>query len=199
MILLIDNYDSFTYNLVQFLGGLGAELTVAQNDRISLEEVEEMDPSHIVLSPGPGRSERAEDFGICRALIQARMKSTPILGVCLGMQGIAEVFGGRVISADQIMHGKTSQILHDARGLFASLPVPMEVMRYHSLVVDPQTLPNELEVSAYTPESGDAPRTIMGLRHRRWPLFGVQFHPESIGTPQGPALLRNFLSLRLSG
>jgi len=188
VILVLDNYDSFTYNLVQYLGELGAAMRVARNDKISVAEVERMAPEAIVISPGPGNPDGA---GVSLALIRRLHASTPILGVCLGHQAIGQAFGGTVSRARKQMHGKTSHIHHDGRGVFAGLPQDFEATRYHSLVVLDDGLPSELEVSARA-EDGE----IMGLRHRRLPVEGVQFHPESILTAEGKALLRNFLGLR---
>jgi len=185
MIVVIDNYDSFTYNLVQYLGELGAELQVYRNDRVSLEEIERQRPSHIVISPGPGDP---EDGGISNDVIRHFYQDTPILGVCLGHQCIAHVFGGQVERAPRLMHGKTSAIYHTGQGLFAHLPNPFTATRYHSLIVQ-EPLPNELEVSAFTLEG-----EVMGLVHRQHPLFGLQFHPESILTLEGKQLLENFLA-----
>jgi len=185
MILMIDNYDSFTYNLVQYLSDLGAEVTVWRNDRFSLEEVSALDPGLIVISPGPGRPERA---GLTMALIKRFAETYPILGVCLGHQAIGAVFGGRIVRAERIMHGKTSEIRHDGRGVFAGLPNPMTATRYHSLLIERGGLPERLEVCAETAEG-----EIMGVRVRGLPVAGVQFHPESILTPAGKSLLRNAL------
>ena len=187
MILVLDNYDSFTYNLVQYLGELGATMRVARNDKITVEEIERLEPEGIVISPGPGYPDGA---GISLALIRRFHETTPILGVCLGHQAIGQAFGGTVSRARKQMHGKTSRIHHDGRGVFAALPQDFEATRYHSLVVLDQGFPALLEVSARA-EDGE----IMGLRHRRFPVEGVQFHPESILTGQGKALLRNFLGL----
>jgi len=187
VILVLDNYDSFTYNLVQYLGELGATMRVARNDKISVEEIERLEPEGIVISPGPGTPDGA---GISLALIRRFHQSTPILGVCLGHQAIGQAFGGTVARAQKQMHGKTSMIHHDNRGVFASLPQDFEATRYHSLVVLDEGFPADLEISARA-EDGE----IMGLRHRRFPVEGVQFHPESILTGQGKALLRNFLGL----
>jgi anthranilate synthase/aminodeoxychorismate synthase-like glutamine amidotransferase len=187
MILVLDNYDSFTYNLVQYLGELGATMRVARNDKITVEEIERLEPEGIVISPGPGNPDGA---GISLALIRRFHETTPILGVCLGHQAIGRAFGGTVSRARKQMHGKTSRIHHDGRGVFAALPQDFEATRYHSLVVLDQGFPALLEVSARA-EDGE----IMGLRHRRFPVEGVQFHPESILTGQGKALLRNFLGL----
>jgi len=192
MILVLDNYDSFTYNLVQYLGELGATMRLARNDKISVDEVARIAPEGIVISPGPGYPDSA---GISLGLIRRLHASTPILGVCLGHQAIGQAFGGKVSRARKQMHGKTSHIHHDSRGVFEGLPQDFEATRYHSLVVQDDSLPADLEVSARA-EDGE----IMGLRHRRLPIEGVQFHPESILTSQGKALLRNFLALaRVSG
>jgi para-aminobenzoate synthetase component 2 len=188
MILVIDNYDSFTFNLVQYLGEMGQELRVFRNDAISLSEVESLAPANIVLSPGPGRPENS---GIIIPLIREFAGKIPILGVCLGHQAIGAAFGGDVVQAPQIMHGKTSDIFHDGRTIFSDLPNPFRATRYHSLVVAPETLPACLEVSAKT---GDG--VIMGLRHRGMTVEGVQFHPESILTETGKKMLSNFLNLR---
>ncbi len=187
MVLVIDNYDSFTYNLVQYLGELGAEVRVVRNDRITVEEVADLKPERVVISPGPCTPTEA---GVSCALIQAFAGRLPILGVCLGHQCLGQAMGGRIIQADRLMHGKTSPIQHDGRTIFAGLPCPFEATRYHSLIVDRATLPSSLEVSAETPEG-----EIMGLRHRAFHLEGVQFHPESILTKPGKDLLRNFLTL----
>jgi anthranilate synthase/aminodeoxychorismate synthase-like glutamine amidotransferase len=185
MMLIIDNYDSFTYNLVQYFGELGADLVVKRNDQITLDEIAEMHPERICISPGPGTP---LDAGISNDLILRFGPTTPILGVCLGHQCIGHVFGGEVIRADRIMHGKTSPIMHEGDGVFRSLPNPFEATRYHSLIVRRESFPAELEVIAET-----AQREIMGLRHRRYPIQGVQFHPESIMTSVGKQLLLNFL------
>jgi anthranilate synthase/aminodeoxychorismate synthase-like glutamine amidotransferase len=185
MMLIIDNYDSFTYNLVQYFGELGADLVVKRNDQVTLDEVAEMHPDRICISPGPGTP---LDAGISNDLILKFGPTTPILGVCLGHQCIGHVFGGEVVRADRIMHGKTSPIMHEGDGVFRTLPNPFEATRYHSLIVRREGLPPELEVTAET-----AQREIMGLRHRRYPIQGVQFHPESIMTGVGKQLLLNFL------
>ncbi|MBI2724099.1 MAG: aminodeoxychorismate/anthranilate synthase component II [Chloroflexi bacterium] len=186
MLLLIDNYDSFTYNLYQYLGELGAEVEVVRNDAVTVEDIEQMAPDRIVISPGPGHP---DDAGISKDVIRRFGERTPIFGVCLGHQCIGEVYGGVVDGAGEIMHGKVSQVTHDGRGVFAGLTSPIPVTRYHSLAIRPETVPADLEVSART-ESG----VIMGVRHRRLPVEGVQFHPESILTPDGHHILRNFLS-----
>jgi anthranilate synthase component 2 len=190
MILVIDNYDSFTYNLVQYLGELGSEVRVVRNDAASIESISALQPARIVISPGPGRPEHA---GITMDVIRQLGSSIPILGVCLGHQAIGAVFGGAVVRASTPMHGKTSTIEHDGRGVFAGIDGPFVASRYHSLIVSDDGLPDELEVTARTRED----RTIMGLRHRDRPIHGVQFHPESILTGEGMRLLRNFLEKRL--
>jgi len=188
MIAVIDNYDSFTYNLVQFLGELGAELKVWRNDQVTVEEIAAENPSHIVISPGPGTPEK--DSGVSNDVIRRLGPTTPILGVCLGQQCIGYVFGGRVVRAPRLMHGKTSAIYHTGKGIFEGIPSPFTATRYHSLIVA-EPVPDELEVTAFTAEG-----EIMGLRHRRYPIFGVQFHPESILTQYGHELLRNFLAVK---
>ncbi len=191
-LLLIDNYDSFTHNLYQLIGGLGVDVRVVRNDQITLDEVAEMAPSHVVISPGPGHPKNDRDFGVCRAVIDAYAATTPTLGVCLGHQGIGHGLGASVVRAPQIVHGKTSVITHDGTGLFAGLPTEIEVMRYHSLLVADDTLPDTLRVTARTQEDN----LIMAMQHVEWPLFGLQFHPESIGTPDGATMMRNFLAVR---
>jgi len=188
MILVIDNYDSFTYNLVQYLGTLGAAPSVYRNDALSVEEVGALGPDAIVVSPGPCTP---ADAGISVPVIQRWGAEIPILGVCLGHQAIGEAYGGRVVRAGRVMHGKTSRILHDGTGLFTGVPSPLTVMRYHSLLVEHATLPDELEVVAV---AEDDPTEIHALRHRIHPVFGVQFHPESILTDSGMAMLSNFLT-----
>ncbi len=184
-ILMVDNYDSFTYNLVQYLGILGAELTVMRNDHMTLEDVERLEPDGIVISPGP---KAPRDAGISKEVIRRFGPHIKILGVCLGHQCIGEAYGGRVGRAPQVMHGKTSPILHDGRGVFAGVTSPFEAARYHSLAVLPEELPGCLEVSARTPDG-----VIMGLRHREFPVDGVQFHPESFLTDAGMHILKNFI------
>ena len=184
-ILMIDNYDSFTYNLVQYLGELGAEVTVRRNDAIDIAGVRAVKPGAIVISPGPCTPKEA---GISVELLKTFAGEIPILGVCLGLQCIGEAFGGKVVRAGRLMHGKSSPILHDGKTIFAGLPRPFDGMRYHSLVVDEHSIPDCLEVSAATAEG-----ELMGLRHKRYRIEGVQFHPESIGTAVGKDLLRNFL------
>jgi anthranilate synthase/aminodeoxychorismate synthase-like glutamine amidotransferase len=194
VILVIDNYDSFTYNLVQYLGEMGEDLRVERNDALTVEEVEALAPQAIVLSPGPGTPAEA---GVTVPLIRRLGARVPTLGVCLGHQAIGEAYGGRVIRAPRgVMHGKTSPVLHDERGLFAGLPSPLRVMRYHSLVVEHDTLPACLEVTA---RAADDPTEIHALRHRSHPVWGVQFHPESILTQEGKRLLANFLKLARAG
>jgi anthranilate synthase/aminodeoxychorismate synthase-like glutamine amidotransferase len=187
LVLVIDNYDSFTYNLVQYLAEIGAEPVVFRNDAITPAEIAALNPSHIVLSPGPCTPNEA---GICLDLIKEFTGRVPILGVCLGHQAIGQAFGGRIVRAPRLMHGKTSPIHHDGRTVFRNLPSPFTATRYHSLVVAPEGLPDVLEVSAWTAEG-----EIMGVRHREHPVEGVQFHPESILTEYGRELLRNFLDL----
>ena len=187
MILMIDNYDSFTYNLVQYLGQLGEEVAVRRNDEITLVEIEAMQPEAIFLSPGPCSPEQA---GITVDVVRTFHPRIPILGVCLGHQAIASAFGGKVVRAGRIMHGKTSPILNDGRTIFEGLASPFPAGRYHSLLVERETLPDCLEISAET-EEGE----IMGLRHKRWPVEGIQFHPESILTPGGKRIIRNFLKM----
>jgi anthranilate synthase/aminodeoxychorismate synthase-like glutamine amidotransferase len=187
VLLLIDNYDSFTYNLVQALGRLGGRAEVARNDAITLREARRRAPTRLIVSPGPGEPKGA---GVSTKLIRSFAGRIPILGVCLGHQCLAAAFGGRVRRAAQPMHGKTSRVRHDGRTIFAGLPQPFEAMRYHSLVVDEERLPADLEATARTDEG-----ELMGIRHRRWPVEGVQFHPESYRTEAGLALLENFLSL----
>ena len=191
MVFVLDNYDSFTYNLVQYLGELGAEVEVRRNDQVTVEEVEQMRPQRIVLSPGPCTPQEA---GISIALIRRFAGKVPLLGVCLGHQAIGAAFGGEVVRAPNLMHGKTSQVEHDGNTIFRDLPSPMTATRYHSLIVAEKGLPKDLEVSARTRER-DGDSIIMGLRHRRFPVEGVQFHPESVLTSQGKHLVRNFLAL----
>ena len=187
MLLVIDNYDSFTYNLVQYFGELGADLLVRRNDEITPEEIAALRPERICISPGPGTP---EDAGVSNEVIRRFGPEIPLLGVCLGHQCIGQVFGAEVVRAGRLMHGKTSPIHHDGRGVFAGLPEPFEATRYHSLVLRPESVPEVLEVTARTAEG-----EIMGVRHRELPIHGVQFHPESILTRDGKALLANFLKL----
>jgi anthranilate synthase component 2 len=190
MLLMIDNYDSFTYNLVQYLQALGAEVRVERNDALSVDEIEALAPQRIVISPGPCTPNEA---GVSMAVIERLGATTPILGVCLGHQSMGQVYGGDVIRAGKIMHGKTSQIRHEGKGVFAGLPDAYEATRYHSLVVDKATLPAALEITAWTENDDGSMEEIMGLRHREFSVEGVQFHPESILTQHGHALLKNFL------
>jgi anthranilate synthase component II len=187
MIVVVDNYDSFTYNLVQFLGELGAQMQVYRNDKISIEELEKLQPQAFVISPGPGAPEK--DSGISNDVLRAFSGRIPILGVCLGQQCMGHVFGGKVGRAPTLMHGKTSMIYHNGKGLFNELPNPFEATRYHSLIVE-EPVPPVLEVTAFTKEG-----ELMGLRHRTHPTYGVQFHPESILTKHGKQLLANFLAM----
>jgi anthranilate synthase component 2 len=188
MILVIDNYDSFTYNLVQYLGELGAELRVRRNNQITLDEIVEMKPGRILISPGPGRPESA---GVTLDVIRRMGSTTPVLGVCLGHQAIGMAYGGTVCRADVPMHGKTSTIVHDGKGLFAGITAPFQAGRYHSLIIASDDVPADLEVAARTKEDG----TIMAVRHRQHPVHGVQFHPESVLTNEGRTILRNFMDL----
>ncbi len=187
MILVLDNYDSFTYNLVQYCGELGADLRVVRNDRITLAEIEALAPERIIISPGPCTPSEA---GISSEVIKTFGPRLPVLGVCLGHQCIGEVYGGQVVRADRLMHGKTSPIIHRGQGVFKDLPSPFEATRYHSLIVKRDTLPDVLEITAETAEG-----EIMGLQHKTLPVHGVQFHPESILTAEGKRLLKNFLEL----
>ncbi|MFH1459281.1 MAG: aminodeoxychorismate/anthranilate synthase component II [Candidatus Omnitrophota bacterium] len=187
MILFIDNYDSFTYNLVQYFGQLKQPLKVVRNDKISLHQLKKINPSHIVISPGPCTPHEA---GMSCAIIKEFAPSIPMLGVCLGHQCIAESFGAKIVRAKELMHGKTSKIFHDQKGLFTGIPNPFVATRYHSLVIKENTLPPELKITARTKDG-----TIMGIEHKSFALFGVQFHPESILTKEGMALLKNFLKI----
>ncbi len=192
MLLMIDNYDSFTFNLVQYLGELGQEVMVVRNDALDVAGVRALEPSHIMISPGPGTP---DDAGVSLGVLRGMAGELPIFGVCLGHQAIGQAFGGRVIRAKQIMHGKTSLVRHRGLGVFAGLPNPFEATRYHSLVVEQGSLPDCLEVSAWTEHADGSIDEIMGLRHRTLPVEGVQFHPESILTQHGHAMLANFLGL----
>lgn len=188
MLLLIDNYDSFTFNLAQYLGELGAEVVVRRNNEITLDEIDAMRPSHIVISPGPGRPEQA---GVSIDVIKRFGPAIPMLGVCLGHQAMGAAFGGHVVRAAQLMHGKTSMVDHDGAGVFKDLEGPFAAARYHSLIVSDDGWPSDLIVTARTNDTG----TVMGLRHRVWPMHGVQFHPESVLTQEGRHILRNFLDV----
>ncbi len=187
MVFVLDNYDSFTYNLVQYMGEMGAEMTIRRNDELTVDEVEALAPERILLSPGPCTPQEA---GISIELIQRFAGKVPVLGVCLGHQAIGAAFGGEVVRAPKLMHGKTSEVEHDGKTVFAGIASPMTCTRYHSLIVSEKNLPAELEVSARTADG-----TIMGLRHRNYPVEGVQFHPESVLTDDGKQLIRNFLEL----
>ena len=192
MLLMIDNYDSFTYNLVQYFGELGANVVVKRNDAVSLQDIEKLAPERLVISPGPCSPNEA---GISMAAIQHFAGKLPILGVCLGHQSIGQVFGGNVVRADAVMHGKTSPIYHRDEGVFKGLDNPFEATRYHSLVVDRQSLPECLEITAWTQHQDGSTDKIMGMRHREYAIEGVQFHPESILTQYGHELLKNFMEL----
>ncbi len=187
-ILVIDNYDSFTYNLVQYLGELGAAISVYRNDEITIDGIKKLRPGKIVISPGPGEP---KDAGISKDVIRQFGNKTPILGVCLGHQCIGEVFGGRIVSAKNLMHGKTSLIYHDGKGIFKGVKNPFEATRYHSLLVERSSFPKVLRITAETKE-----KEIMGLEHKRYPIYGVQFHPESILTGEGKKILKNFLKVK---
>ena len=187
MILIVDNYDSFTYNLVQYFGELGCALMVKRNDAVSLDEISSLRPTHVCISPGPGRPAQA---GLSNDIVREFSARVPLLGVCLGHQCIGEVFGGKIVAAPRLLHGKTSQIQHNGSGVFANLPNPFTATRYHSLIVSPDSVPDCLEVTAQTSEG-----EIMGLSHRDFPVHGVQFHPESILTAEGKKLLANFVAL----
>ena len=188
-ILVVDNFDSFTFNLVQYLGELGGNPIVLRNDAIAAKGVEAMAPDGIVISPGPGNPADPKYFGVCADVLTGASRTVPTLGVCLGLQGFAHAYGGRVVHAKRVMHGKVSAIEHDGKGLLAGLPSPMPVGRYHSLAVDEASLPADIEVTARTVDDGE----VMGLRHRRFPIEGVQFHPESILTQDGKRIVRNFV------
>ena len=187
MILIVDNYDSFTYNLAQYFGELGCALMVKRNDAVSLDEISSLRPTHVCISPGPGRPAQA---GLSNDIVRRFAPELPLLGVCLGHQCIGEVFGGRIVAAPRLLHGKTSQIQHNGSGVFANLPNPFTATRYHSLIVSPDSVPDCLDVTAQTSEG-----EIMGLQHRDFPVHGVQFHPESILTAEGKKLLANFVAL----
>ena len=187
MILVIDNYDSFTYNLVQYLGELGADLKVYRNDKITIADIKKLAPEKILISPGPGEP---KDAGISEEVVRVFGKTTPILGVCLGHQAIGEVFGGRIIGAKSLMHGKTSKIYHDGKCIFKGIKNPFDATRYHSLLVERKSFPKALKITAETKA-----KEVMGLQHKSYPIYGVQFHPESILTLEGKKLLKNFLEL----
>ena len=193
MLLMIDNYDSFTYNLVQYLGELGEEVRVVRNDELSVEQIRKLAPARIVISPGPGTPDQA---GVSLEMIEKLGAQIPILGVCLGHQSIGQAFGGNVVRAREIMHGKTSMIHHTGKGVFAGLPSPFEATRYHSLIVDKATIPASLEVTAWTVGADGGIDEVMGFRHKALPIEGVQFHPESILTQHGHDMLRNFIGER---
>src|SRR5450755_4433026 len=192
MVFVLDNYDSFTYNLVQYLGELGAEVVVRRNDQVTIGEIEALRPERIVVSPGPCTPQEA---GISIELIRNFAGKVPVLGVCLGHQALGAAFGAKVVRAPNLMHGKTSEVKHDGKTIFRSLPSPMTATRYHSLIVEERDLPEELEISASTLER-DGSRTIMGLRHRKFQVEGVQFHPESVLTNEGKKLMENFLHIK---
>ena len=187
MLVVIDNYDSFTYNLVQYLGELGQDIVVFRNDKCTIKDIEAKRPNHIVISPGPGRP---SDAGVSADVVRHFYKKVPILGVCLGHQVISEIFGGKITYAPTLMHGKTSDVKHYGKTVFCNIPNPFVATRYHSLVLDPETMPDELELTAQTDDG-----VIMGVRHKKYPLEGIQFHPESILTENGKDILRNFLDL----
>lgn len=188
---VIDNYDSFVFNLVQYIGEFDGNPVVFRNDEISLEKIAEINPTHILISPGPGHPADPAYFGICSEVIKKFGQKTPILGVCLGHQGITTTFGGDVIKAPEIMHGKTSEISHTGEGVFSGLSSPLVGMRYHSLISDPESFPENLEITAKTSDG-----IIMGLKHKTFPIYGVQFHPESIGSPDGKKMIQNFLEMK---
>lgn len=191
MVFVLDNYDSFTYNLVQYLGELGQDVEVRRNDQVTCEDIEQMNPSHIVISPGPCTPQKA---GISIELLKYFAGKKPVLGVCLGHQAIGAAFGGDVIRASKVMHGKISRVEHDGKTIFQNVPSPLTATRYHSLIVSEKNLPKDLQISAQTSEA-DGTKVIMGLRHKQFPIEGVQFHPESVLTDAGRLLLRNFLAL----
>jgi anthranilate synthase component 2 len=188
-VLVIDNYDSFVYNLVQYIGEMGAEVEVCRNDQITLKQVQQLKPDRIVLSPGPGNPEDERYFGVCKAILQQVSPKVPTLGVCLGHQGIISTFGGKVVHAKRLMHGKTSSIKHDGKGIFRGVENPFIATRYHSLAGDQESIPSCLEVSAVSVDDGE----IMSIRHKQFPINGVQFHPESILCEDGKIIIKNFL------
>jgi len=194
--LIIDNYDSFSFNLYQFVAESGGNPEVRKNDGISLHEIEKGSFTHIIISPGPGTVENPADFGICKEIILKIGLKTPLMGVCLGHQGIAHAFGAKIIRAPLIMHGKKSQVEHDKSPLFEGIPSPFTAMRYHSLCVSPVDFPPDLKITAWTIEDRMAEnKTIMGIEHGKFPIFGIQFHPESFGTPEGKRIITNFLNI----
>ena len=188
-VLILDNYDSFVYNLAQYVGALGAEPVVVRNDEVSVEQVEKMRPDRIVISPGPGDPSDSRDFGVCGEVLRGISREVPTLGICLGNQGIGHAFGGKICRAGRAVHGKTSRIVHDGMGVLEGVSSPLQGTRYHSLVVQKEGLPRELKVTALALDDAE----IMGLRHREYPIEGVQFHPESIMTPEGMKIVRNFV------
>lgn len=191
-ILILDNYDSFVYNLVQFIGELGAEPFIRKNDCIGLDEIQHLNPCGIIISPGPGTPEKPRDIGICLDVIKANSRKTPTLGVCLGHQAIILAFGGKIVQAKSIMHGKTSEIVHNGTGIFKDIKNPLRVMRYHSLTADSDTFPHDnFTVIAKTTKEEE----IFAVRHKEYPIYGVQFHPESIGTEDGKSIIKNFLEI----
>lgn len=193
MLLMIDNYDSFTYNLVQYFGELGETVTTIRNDQVTIDELFALKPDHVVVSPGPSDPDQA---GISLQVIEYFSGKVPLLGVCLGHQAIGQTFGGTIIRAPKVIHGKTSSIHHDGEGVFLGLNQPLVQTRYHSLVIDPATVPDDLEITAWSHDESDEPEAIMGVRHKQLTVEGVQFHPESIASQQGHELLRNFLAVR---
>ncbi|OGJ43999.1 aminodeoxychorismate/anthranilate synthase component II [Candidatus Peregrinibacteria bacterium RIFOXYA12_FULL_33_12] len=190
--LILDNYDSFTFNLYQYIGELGGNPEVFRNDELTLDQIKKMNFSHIVISPGPGTPERKEDFGVCKDVILELGIEIPLLGVCLGHQGIIHAFGGKIIRAPEIMHGKRTIVEHNGKNLFQNIENPTEVMRYHSLIGEEKSLPDCLEITARTK---DKFQMIMAVAHKKFPIYGIQFHPESIGTPEGKKILKNFLEM----
>ncbi len=188
-VLILDNYDSFVYIIAQVVGSLGARPVIYRNDKITLRDAEKLEPDAVIISPGPGNPADRRYLGVCKEIIMTMGRSTPLLGICLGHQGIIHCFGGRILRAKKIMHGKTSMIVHDERSIFEGVKNPFEATRYHSLVGDPKSLPKELEVTAYSYDDGE----IMGVRHRSYPIEGIQFHPESILTKEGLKILSNFI------
>jgi anthranilate synthase component II len=188
-VLVIDNYDSFVYNLVQYIGELGTEVVVYRNDQITLEQVQALKPDRIVISPGPGNPQDKKYFGVCKSILEKLSPHIPTLGVCLGHQGIISTFGGKVVSAKRLMHGKTSTIRHDGKGIFKNVQSPFTATRYHSLVGEHETIPDCLEITARSIEDGE----VMGVRHKEYPIVGVQFHPESILCEDGKLIIKNFL------